>query len=89
MTSYMFTLLRRGKKVRWDVYGPLREAIESKLMSSVREIARIVTKSKTRDRKQQKKYGDMIGTLMNDYGYSEDSAEEVLKYAANHLWRDN
>jgi len=89
VTSYMFTLLRRGKKVRWDVYGPLREAIESKLMSSVREIARIVTKSKTRDRKQQKKYGDMISTLVDDYGYNEDSAEEVLKYAANHLWRDN
>lgn len=89
VTSYMFTLLRRGKKVRWNVYGPLREAIENKLMSSVREIARIVTKSKTRDRKQQKKYGDMISTLMDDYGYSEDSAEEVLKYAANHLWRDN
>ena len=89
VTSYMFSLLRRGKKVRWNVYGPLREAIENKLMSSVREIARIVTKSKTRDRKQQKKYSSMITTLMDDYGYSEDSAEEVLKYAANHLWRDN
>ena len=89
VTSYMFTLLRRGKNVRWDVYGPLREAIESKLMSSVREIARIVTKSKTRDKKQQKKYSDMISTLVDNYGYNEDSAEEVLKYAANHLWRDN
>ncbi len=89
VTSYMFTLLRRGKQVRWNVYGPLREAIENKLMSSVREIARIVTKSKTRDRKQQKKYSDMIGTLVDEYGYNEDSAEEVLKYAANHLWRDN
>jgi len=89
VTSYMFTLLRRGKQVKWNAYGPLREAIENKLMSSVREIARIVTKSKTRDRKQQKKYGDMIGTLMDEYGYNEDSAEEVLKYAANHLWRDN
>ena len=89
VTSYMFTLLRRGKKIRWNVYSPLREAIENKLTSSVREIARIVTKSKTRDRKQQKKYHDMISTLMDEYGYNEDSAEEVLKYAANHLWRDN
>jgi len=89
VTSYMFTLLRRGKKIKWNVYSPLREAIENKLTSSVREIARIVTKSKTRDKKQQKKYHDMIDTLMEEYGYNEDSAEEVLKYAANHLWRDN
>ena len=89
VTSYMFALLRRGKKVQWDVYGPLREAVENKLMTSVREIARIVTKSKTRDRKQQKKYSEMINTLVENYGYNEDSAEDVLKYAANHLWRDN
>tara|TARA_Y100000310_G_scaffold302511_1_gene339908 strand:+ start:4217 stop:6148 length:1932 start_codon:yes stop_codon:yes gene_type:complete len=89
VTSYMFALLRRGKKVKWNTYGPLKDAIEGKLMSSVREIARIVTKSKTRDRKQKKKYDDMARTLIEDYGYNEDSAEEILKYAANHLWRDN
>ena len=89
VTSYMFAMLRRGKKVRWDSYGPLKEAIENKLMASVREIARIVTKTKTRDNKQKKKYGGMVQTLINDYGYNEDSAEEILKYASNNLWRDS
>ena len=52
-------------------------------------MARIVTKSKTRDDDQQKKFSDMIQTLMDDYGYNEESAEEILTYASNNLWRDS
>jgi serine protein kinase len=52
-------------------------------------MARIVTKSKTRDDEQQKKHGDMINTMINEYGYTEDSAEEILAYASNNLWRDS
>jgi len=89
ITAYMFSKLRRGDTIDWRSYGPLREAIESKLVSSVRDISRIVTKSKSRDTKQQKKFGAMVQTLIDDYGYNEDSAEEVLKFASNNLWRDS
>ncbi len=88
VTTYMFTLLRAKKKIDWKAYGPLKEAIENKLMASVKDMSRIVTKSKSRDNKQQKKYGGMVATLIEDYGYNEDSAEEVIKFAANNLWRD-
>jgi len=88
VTSYMFTLLRSKKKIDWKAYVPLKEAIENKLMASVKDMSRIVTKSKSRDNKQQKKYGGMVETLITDYGYNEDSAEEVIKFAANNLWRD-
>ena len=89
ITSYMFAKLRRGEVIDWRSYGPLREAIESKLVASVRDISRIVTKSKSRDTKQQKKFSAMVQTLIDDYGYNEDSAEEVLKFASNNLWRDS
>jgi len=88
VTTYMFTLLRAKKKIDWKAYGPLKEAIENKLMASVKDMSRIVTKSKSRDNKQQKKYGGMVATLIEEYGYNEDSAEEVIKFAANNLWRD-
>ena len=88
VTTYMFTLLRAKKKIDWKAYGPLKEAIENKLMASVKDMSRIVTKSKSRDNKQQKKYSDMVSTLIEEYGYNEDSAEEVIKFAANNLWRD-
>ncbi len=89
ITSYMFAKLRRGDVIQWKSYGPLREAIENKLVASVRDISRIVTKSKSRDVKQQKKFNAMVKTLMEDYGYNEDSAEEVIKFASNNLWRDS
>ena len=89
VTSYMFTLLRANQKMSWKAYGPLKEAIENKLMASVRDMSRIVTKSKSRDNKQKKKYIGMVETLIEDYGYNEDSAEEVIKFASNNLWRDS
>ena len=85
----MFAKLRRNETIDWRSYGPLREAIENKLVSSVRDISRIVTKSKSRDTKQQKKFSAMVETMIEDYGYNEDSAEEVLKFASNNLWRDS
>jgi serine protein kinase len=89
ITAFMFSKLRRGDKVDWKSYAPLREAIESKLTSSVKQISRIVTKSKSRDKKQQGKYNEMVQTLIDEYGYDENSAEEVIKFASNNLWRDS
>ena len=89
VTAYMFAQMRRGARVDYRSYEPLKEAIESYLISSVKDMARIVTKSKTRDEEQQKKHSEMIRTMIEQYGYSEDSAEEILAYASNNLWRDS
>ena len=89
VTAYMFSKLRKGEKVDYTSYGPLKEAVEMFLISSVKDIARIVTRSKSRDDDQKKKYNDMIKTLIDEYGYNEYSAEEILTYASNNLWRDS
>jgi serine protein kinase len=89
VTAYMFAKMRRGETINFQSYEPLKSAIESYLISSIRDIARIVTRSKSRDDDQKKKYSEMIKTLIDDYGYNEDSAEEVLTFASNNLWRDS
>jgi len=89
VTAYMFAKMRRGEKVNYTSYEPLKEAIESYLISSVKSMARIITKSKTRDDEQQKKYSDMVQTMIDDYNYTAESAEEILAYASNNLWRDS
>ena len=89
VTAYMFAKIRRGEKIDYRSYEPLKEGIESYLINSVKDMARIVTKSKTRDEKQKKKYNSMVKTMIDDYGYTEDSAEEILVYASNNLWRDS
>jgi serine protein kinase len=85
--AYLWAKSRRGEKVNYQSYEPLREAIEKKLMSSVREMSRVITKARTRDEEQGKKYTDLVTALI-ERGYDEHSAEVVLKYAANHLWKD-
>jgi serine protein kinase len=88
VTAYMFSKMRRGETISYKSYEPLKEAIENYLVSSVKSISRIITKSKSRDEEQNQKYSDMVKTLIEDYGYNEDSASETIAYASQNLWRD-
>lgn len=85
--AYLWAAGRRNEKISFNSYEPLKEAIEKKLTSSVREISRIITKARTRDEEQGEKYDALVQNLL-DRGYNEFSAEIVLKYAANNLWKD-
>ena len=87
MIAYLWASLRRSEKVGYESYEPLKDAIEKKLMSSVRDISRIITKARTRDEEQQQKHTAMVQRLI-ELGYPEDSVDVILKYAANHLWKD-
>ena len=89
VTAFMFSKLKRKQKVDYRSYEPLKEAIESYLIASVKDMARIVTKSKSRDSEQQQKYSEMVNTMVESYGYTPDSAEETIIFASNNLWRDS
>jgi serine protein kinase len=85
--AYLWATSRRGEKISYRSYEPLKEAIEKKLMTSVRDISRIITKARTRDEEQSEKYGAMVKNLLEN-GYCESCVDVVLKYAANNLWKD-
>src|SRR2546426_45328 len=85
--AYLWASSRRGERVSYRSYEPLKEAIEKKLMTSVRDISRIITKARTRDEEQIQKYNAMVKNLL-DSGYCESCVDVVLKYAANNLWKD-
>lgn len=85
--AYLWAATRRGEKIAYTSYEPLKEAVEKKLMNSVRDISRIITKARTRDEDQRQKYDAMVENLI-EQGYNEDSIDTILKYAANHLWKD-
>jgi Putative Ser protein kinase len=87
VTSYMFYLIRKGGNIDYTSYEPLKEAIEKKITSSVREMSRIVTKSKVRDKEQDKKYTSMVEEMKKN-GYCDHCCNVILKYAANNLWKD-
>jgi serine protein kinase len=85
--AFLWSAGRRGEKVSYESYEPLKEAIEKKLMMSVRDVSRIITKARTRDDDQSKKYGRMVEQLIRN-GYPASCVDVILKYAANNLWKD-
>ncbi len=85
--SYLWSASRRGTAISYKSYEPLREAIEKRLMTSVRDISRIITKARTRDAEQSEKYNAMVENLIEN-GYCPSCVDVVLKYAANNLWKD-
>ena len=87
VTSYMFYVVRNGGKVDYKSYEPLKEAIEKKLTTSVKDISRIITKSRIRDKEQDEKYNSMVEEMKNN-GYCDYCCDVILKYAANNLWKD-
>ena len=87
VTAYMFYLLRNNRKIEYASYEPLREAIEKKLIASVKELSRIVTQARVRDEEQNQKYNAMVEE-MNRNGYCHHCCNVILRYAANNLWKD-
>ncbi len=87
VTAYMFFVLRNHGKLDYNSYEPLKEAIEKKLTASVRELSRIITLAKVRDKEQNEKYDAMVEEMRRN-GYCDHCCNVILKYAANNLWKD-
>ncbi|HPT91371.1 MAG TPA: serine protein kinase, partial [Acetivibrio sp.] len=87
VTAYMFYVLRNGGKLDYTSYEPLKEAIEKKLMASVKDISRVITQAKVRDQEQSEKYDSMVEEMKRN-GYCDNCCNVILKYAANNLWKD-
>ncbi|MDK2934965.1 MAG: serine protein kinase, partial [Clostridiales bacterium] len=87
ITSYMFFIMRNGGKIDYECYEPLKEAIEKKLTASVKELSRVITRTKVRDKEQNEKYNAMVEEMKRN-GYCEYCCNVILKYAANNLWKD-
>ena len=87
VVAYMLYLVRKGKKINYNCYEPLKEAIERKLISSSREISRIVDPCKIRNKVQEEKY-NFIKEKLKKSGYCDICASSILRYAANNFWRD-
>lgn len=87
VTTYMFYVMRSGGKIDYTSYEPLKEAIESKLTVSVKELSRVITRSKVRDEEQNQKYNAMVEEMKRN-GYCDHCCNVILKYAANNLWKD-
>src|SRR3954447_21548 len=66
--AFLWAANRHGEKIDYRSYEPLKEAIEKKLITSVRDLSRVITKSRMRDEEQSEKYNSMVKNLL-EHGY--------------------
>ena len=74
------SLARRGQTFDYASHDRLREAIEKKLFTDLRDVVKITTSTKTPDAEQLKRINQVVDRLVSEQGYTPDSANELLKY---------
>jgi serine protein kinase len=83
MSSYA----RKGKKFDFSTHERLREAIEKKLFSDLKDVVKITASTKTPDEIQLKRINEVGKRLIEDNGYCPVCANELLKYVGSLLNR--
>ncbi|MFC4386764.1 PrkA family serine protein kinase [Gracilibacillus marinus] len=78
---------RKGKKFDYQSHERLREAIQKKLFADLKDIVKITTSTKTPDEQQLKKMNEVVATLIDEYNYNSQSANDLLRYVGSLLNR--
>ncbi|HJV46578.1 MAG TPA: PrkA family serine protein kinase [Bacillota bacterium] len=78
---------RKGRRFEYDSHDRLREAIEKKLFSDLKDVVKITTSSKTPDEQQLKKVNEVTARLIDEHGYCPNCSNELLKYTGSLLNR--
>lgn len=83
----MSTYSRKGRKFDYHTHERLREAIEKKLFTDLKDIVKITTSTKTPDEMQLKRINEVTARLIDHNGYCPVCANELLKYVGSLLNR--
>lgn len=83
----MSTYSRKGRRFDYKSHERLREAIEKKLFSDLKDIVKITTSTKTPDENQLKKINEVTKRLIDEHGYCPVCANEMLRYVGSLLNR--
>lgn len=78
---------RKGKKFEYNNHDRLREAIEKKLFTDLKDIVKITTSSKTPDESQLKRINEVSRRLIDEHNYCPICSNELLKYVGSLLNR--
>ncbi|HZW67831.1 MAG TPA: PrkA family serine protein kinase [Pseudogracilibacillus sp.] len=78
---------RKGKQFDYHSHQRLREAIQKKLFTDLKDVVKITTTAKTPDETQLKKINEVIARLIDEHGYNSVSANELLQYVGSLLSR--
>lgn len=78
---------RKGKKFDFTSHERLREAVEKKLFTDLKDIVKITTSTKTPDESQLKRINEVTKRLIDEHGYCPVCSNELLRYVGSLLNR--
>ncbi|MGH2494249.1 MAG: PrkA family serine protein kinase [Ktedonobacteraceae bacterium] len=81
------SLARKGMTFDYTSHERLKEAIEKKLFSDLRDVVKITTSTRTPDKEQLRKINEVVNRLMAEHGYCHVCANEILRYTGSLLNR--
>lgn len=78
---------RKGKAFDYTEHAQLQEAIQKKLFADLKDVVRLTAGAVAPDEGQLKKRQDVISRLVEECGYTTDSAAELIRYVGGLLNR--
>ncbi|MBI4468821.1 MAG: protein prkA, partial [Acidobacteria bacterium] len=78
---------RKGKSFDYRSHERLREAVEKKIFSDLKDVVKITTSAKTPDPDQLRRINEVIDRLVREHGYCSVCANELLSYVGTLLSR--
>lgn len=78
---------RKGKQFDYLSHERLKEAIEKKIFSDLKDVVKITTSSKTPDPDQSRRINEVVDRLVREHGYCHVCANELLSYVGTLLSR--
>jgi len=78
---------RKGKPFEYKSHERLKEAVEKKIFSDLKDVVKITTSTKTPDADQLRRINEVIDRLVSDNGYCTVCANELLTYVGTLLSR--
>lgn len=81
------TLARKGQTFDYNSHERLKEAVEKKLFSDMKDIVKITTSTKTPDVEQLRRMNEVVDRLIGEHDYCGTCSNELLKYVGTLLSR--
>jgi serine protein kinase len=77
---------RKGRKFDYTEHAQLREAIQKHLFTERKGVIRMTVSTRNPEPEAEKRLNAVIERMVDQYGYTVESAKALLQYATSHLF---
>jgi serine protein kinase len=89
LIRHIWSTQRRGKDFDYKSHPLLKEAIEKKLFASLKDVVKLTTSAKVPNEEQKERIQSVQNTLVEENGYCEHCAKELIDRASRALQKES